>query len=335
MSAALEVEDLVTEIDTEAGRVRPVDGVSFTLGHAETVCLVGESGCGKSMLALSLMRVLPPGARLVGGSVRLEDGELTALSDERMRAVRGSRMAMVPQDPMTAFDPLYAIGDQIMEAIRAHEKVSKDQARERMLTALGQVRLPDPPRIARALPSELSGGMNQRCMIAMALACDPVVLLADEPTTALDVTVQAQVLELLAQLQRRYGLAILLITHDMGVAARVADRIAVMYAGRIVEEGPARTLFARPRHPYTRGLIRSAREAAQRGRHHSIPGAPPNLLALPEGCAFGPRCAHVHEACRAAVPSLRDFGEARAACVLEDAEREWLEAARTSDAANG
>lgn len=320
----LEVGSLTTEIRLASGTIRPVADVSLTVRRGETLCLVGESGSGKSLLALSVMRVLPPAARIVGGSVRLDGRELTTLSDAEMRTVRGHRIAIVPQDPMTAFDPLYTVGDQIVETVTAHLPLAKGAATERMLTALAQVHLPDPERVARSLPSRLSGGMNQRALIAMALAVEPSVLLADEPTTALDVTVQAQVLELLEAIQAERGLAILLITHDMGVAAMVADDVAVMYAGRIVEHGPTRALFARPRHPYTKGLIDTARGSGAAG-HSSIPGAPPNLEALPEGCPFGPRCAHVRDACRREVPPLHELGEMRAACVLEDAERPWLE----------
>ncbi len=272
-------------------------------------------------------------ARIVGGSVRLAGRELTSLGAEEMRAVRGGVVSMVPQDPMTAFDPLYSIGDQIVEAIRVHRRPGREPARERMLRVLGQVGLPDPAGIARSLPSQLSGGMNQRALIAMALATDPQLIIADEPTTALDVTVQAQVLELLLSLQRERGLAILLVTHDMGVAAMTADRIAVMYAGRIVEVGPTERLFAEPRHAYTVGLIDAAHESMSvDGPFRSIPGNPPNLLALPDGCAFAPRCVHARPRCTEGVPALREFGDLRAACVLEDAERPWLPARAAEDA---
>jgi oligopeptide/dipeptide ABC transporter ATP-binding protein len=321
----LEVSLLTTEIATAIGVLRPVSDVSFSVHAGETLCLVGESGSGKSMLGLSIMRVLPRTAQIVSGSVRLQGRELIALPEEEMRAVRGGVVAMVPQDPMTAFDPLYTIGDQIAEAIRVHRSPARNSARQQTLEVLEQVGLPDPPRIAASLPSQLSGGMNQRALIAMALATDPVLLIADEPTTALDVTVQAQVLELLLELRRARGLAILLVTHDMGVAAMVADRIAVMYAGRLVEVGSTGSLFSEPRHPYTVGLIEAAHEStAADGRFHSIPGAPPNLLALAPGCAFASRCAYARERCRAAVPDLRDFGGLRAACVLEDDERPWI-----------
>jgi oligopeptide/dipeptide ABC transporter ATP-binding protein len=331
----LELFSLTTEIALERGSIRPVADVSLQLHRGKTLCLVGESGSGKSMLALSIMRVLPPAASIVGGRVTLEGVELTGLPDRVIRRLRGNRIAMVPQDPMTAFDPLHTVGDQIDETVRTHRRVSRRAARARTLEVLAAVRLPRPERVARSLPSQLSGGMNQRALIAMALATEPAVLLADEPTTALDVTVQAQVLELLLEIQRERGLAIMLVTHDMGVAAMVADRIAVMYAGRLVEEGEKNALFAEPRHPYTVGLIAAAREAMTPGSaYYSIPGAPPNLLVLPTGCSFAPRCPHSRAACHADDPPLRPFGAVRAACVLEDEERPWLAAARDNEAAH-
>lgn len=328
----LAISSLTTEIESERGTIRPVADVSLSARRGETLCLVGESGSGKSMLAVSVMRVLPAGARITAGSVRLGAIELTTLPERSMRAVRGHEIAIVPQDPMTAFDPLLTIGVQIIEAIRTHLDVPKADARSRMLDVLEQVRLPNPPRVARSLPSQLSGGMNQRALIAMALATEPVVLLADEPTTALDVTVQAQVLELLEEIQAARGLAIVLITHDMGVAAAVADDVAVMYGGRIVEHGPTRAIFEEPRHPYTVGLIEAARESFSAGSSfRSIPGAPPNLLALPPGCAFAPRCAYVRDECSAQIPELRHFGQVHAACVLDDTERPWLHVRRQEE----
>jgi oligopeptide/dipeptide ABC transporter ATP-binding protein len=323
--ALLDVAGLRTEITTPRGVVTPVRDVSLTLARGETVCLVGESGSGKSMLGRSLMRVLPAGARVAAGTVTLEGADVTSMGEAGMRALRGGRIAFVPQDPMTAFDPLYRVGDQIIEGILAHRNISWSAARDRMLEVLVDVGLPDPMRVARSLPSQLSGGMNQRALIAMALAADPVLLIADEPTTALDMTVQSQVLELLARIQAERGLGVLLVTHDMGVAATLADRILVMYAGRIVEEGSARAVFAEPRHPYTQGLIASARASvALDRRYHWIGGAPPDLYDVPPGCPFAPRCDYAREACVAAVPELRPLGATRAACVLSDAERPWL-----------
>jgi oligopeptide/dipeptide ABC transporter ATP-binding protein len=323
----LEVDGLTTRIALRDTGITPVNRVSVSVGRGETLCIVGESGSGKSMLALSIMRVLPPGARIVEGRVVLEGQDLARLPDDAMRRIRGHRISMILQDPMTAFDPLLSIGAQIVEAIQAHERIPEGRARERVLELLAQVRLPDPARVARAIPSQLSGGMNQRALIAMALATDPIVLIADEPTTALDVTIQAQVLELLRELQTSRGLAVMLITHDMGVAAMVGKRIAVMYAGRVVESGPIDTIFRRPRHPYSLGLIEAAQDEGEGGAGHiSIPGAPPDLRALSSGCAFAPRCAYARAECSAAVPAFRNpEAEVLVACVLDDAERPWLQ----------
>lgn len=323
----LSISGLTTEIARGPNRIFPVRDVTLEVSAGETVCVVGESGSGKSILGLSVMQVLPAGARTVSGSVRLEGEELIGATERRLREVRGGRIAMVLQDPMTAFDPLLTIGQQIDEAVRAHAPVSQAHARARTLSALEQVRLPDPVRIARAIPSQLSGGMNQRALIAMALATDPLVLIADEPTTALDATVQAQVLELLAELQASIGLALILITHDMGVAAMIGHRVAVMYAGRLVETGPIRPLFRRARHPYTVGLMAAARdEGRQDGNRATIPGAPPTLSQLPPGCSFAPRCGFVRASCLVAPPELRTFEDLEAACVLSDGERPWLHA---------
>ena len=332
MTAAplLEVSGLRTEIVTARGAIRPVADVSFTLGQQETVCLVGESGSGKSLLSRSLMGVLPDGASVVAGTIRLEGEQITGARGPAARALRGGRLAFVPQDPMTAFDPLYRVGDQIIEALLAHEDIAWEAAAGRMLASLGDVGMPDPMRVARSLPGQLSGGMNQRALIAMALVTRPRVLLADEPTTALDSTVQAQVLELLKRLQDERGLAILLVTHDMGVAAAIADRILVMYGGRIVEDGATAAVFAEPRHPYTHGLIESSRASLAADRsYHWIAGAPPDLHAMPAGCAFAARCPHAREACRAELPPMRALGRTRSACVLTDAERPWLQRKET------
>jgi oligopeptide/dipeptide ABC transporter ATP-binding protein len=331
----LDISDLTTEIETAAGPIYPVARVSLTVRRGQTLCLVGESGSGKSMLALSVMRVLPAGARISAGSISLAGSVISALGEREIRAVRGRDVGIVPQDPMTAFDPLLKVGVQIVESIRTHLKLSKQEARERMLRTLDQVHLPNPERVARALPSQLSGGMNQRALIAMALATEPKLILADEPTTALDVTVQAQVLELLRELQKARGLAIVLITHDMGVAAAVADVVAVMYAGKIVEQGPKHAIFNEPRHPYTVGLIAAARESFLPGTtFRSIPGAPPNLHALPTGCAFAPRCSFARAECVQDQPALRPFSDLSAACILEDDDRPWLTSTRLEDGVN-
>lgn len=323
----LSVSGLTTEIVRGHDRIVPVRDVTLEVSAGETLCVVGESGSGKSLLGLSLMQVLPPGALITGGSVQLAGEDLVGAPERRLREVRGGRIAMVLQDPMTAFDPLLTIGKQIDEAVRAHSRVSSNLARARTLGALEQVRLPDPHRVAQTLPSQLSGGMNQRALIAMALATDPLVLIADEPTTALDATVQAQVLDLLRELQTSMGLAILLITHDMGVAAMIGHRVAVMYAGRLVEVGPIRGLFRHARHPYTVGLMAAAREEGRHDQNRaSIPGAPPDLTQLPPGCSFAPRCGFVRAGCTDAPPELRPFDDVRAACILSDTERPWLQA---------
>ena len=321
----LELRDVRTHFQTPRGVVRAVDGVSLTLERGRALGIVGESGSGKTILSRSIMGLLPPRGTIRHGGITFEGREIGGLSRRAMRDIWGREMAMIFQDPMTSLNPLMKIGAQIAEPLRIHLGMSRADAWATAERLMQDVRIPAPGRRLHQYPHELSGGMRQRIMIAIAMSCGPTLLLADEPTTALDVTVQAQVLELLLEIQRDRGLSILLVTHDMGVAAMVADRIAVMYAGRLVEEGDKESLFAEPRHPYTVGLIAAAREAMVPGSaYYSIPGAPPNLLALPPGCSFAPRCAHARPACNAADPPLRDFGPVRAACVLEDRERPWL-----------
>lgn len=293
MTALLEVSGLrVTFPGPGDVSVYPVDGVSFTLARGETLALVGESGCGKSLTALALLRLVPPPGRIVPESrVVLEGTDLTTLPESALRAVRGGRIGMVFQDPMTSLNPVFKVGDQIAETIRAHRKVSSRAARQRALELLQEVGIPDPLRRLNAYPHQLSGGMRQRVLIAIALAAEPDVLIADEPTTALDVTVQAQILELLDQLRARRGLAVLLITHDLGVVAGRADRVNVMYAGRIVESAPTEQLFAAPSHPYTKGLFDSVpRIDGPKTRLTPIPGTVPQPAAWPTGCRFRPRC---------------------------------------------
>jgi peptide/nickel transport system ATP-binding protein len=306
----LEVRGLVTEFATRAGVLRAVDGVSFSIAAGETLALVGESGCGKSVTAFSLMRLIaqPPG-RISGGEVLLEGRDLLKLPEAAMRAVRGERMAMIFQEPMTSLNPVMTVGEQIVEAIRQHRAVTRQAARDRAVALLEEVHIPDAGRRFGEYPHRLSGGMRQRVMIAMALACEPRLLIADEPTTALDVTIQAQVLDLIDALKTRLGMAVLLITHDLGVVAQHAQRVAVMYAGRIVEQAGVAELFAAPRHPYTEGLLSSIPrpgEAARRLRE--IPGLVPSLAEMPPGCAFAPRCDRALPRCAAERPSL----EARA-----------------------
>ena len=306
MATLLEVRDLRTTFRTSAGLVRAVDGVSWDVQEGETVALVGESGCGKSVSALSVMRlVAEPAGRIEGGEILYKGRNLLSLSEPQMQQVRGREIAMVFQEPMTSLNPVLSIGRQLTEGLEIHLKMSPAQARARALELLGMVGIPDPARRLAQYPHHFSGGMRQRMMIAMALACNPSLILADEPTTALDVTIQAQILELMRDLARRLGVAMLIITHNLGVVARYADRVNVMYAGRIIEQAAAREIYANPRHPYTLGLLRSVPrlDEPRRARLDPIQGQPPDLTRLPPGCAFAPRCAYRVERC-AAVPPL-------------------------------
>jgi peptide/nickel transport system ATP-binding protein len=306
-----EVEGLQTQFDLRHGVVKAVDGVSFALAPHETLAIVGESGCGKSITALSLMRLVPePPGRIVAGSVKLAGRDLLRLSEEEMREVRGKDLAMIFQEPMTSLNPVLTVGSQIAEVLMLHERLSRAEAQAKAVAMLDLVRIPEPAQRAREYPHQLSGGMRQRAMIAMALACNPKVLIADEPTTALDVTIQAQILDIIRELQRKLGTAMILITHDLGVVAETAQRVIVMYAGRKVEEAPVEELFAHPRHPYTRGLMASIPHLApmqeQTGstadRLQEIPGMVPALIDLPAGCTFAPRCRYAVDRCRQAFP---------------------------------
>ena len=324
MSHLLEVNNLQTHFPTRAGLVRAVDGVSFYLDRGELLGLVGESGCGKSITALSIMRLIAPPGRIVGGEIIFAGEELLKASDERMREIRGDDIAMIFQDPMTSLNPVFTVGEQIAEALRLHRKMSRDDARRATIEAMREVSIPDPARRVDDYPHQLSGGMRQRVMIAMALACDPKLLIADEPTTALDVTIQAQILELLYELRRTRELAVLLITHDLGVVAETADRVAVMYTGRIVEESPVEELFARPKHPYTEGLLRSVpkltiEEAKKQMRLETIEGIVPSPTQLPPGCHFAPRCPHRMPRCtEGEIPLYELEGDVAVRCVLYD-----------------
>jgi oligopeptide/dipeptide ABC transporter ATP-binding protein len=313
MSALLDVQGLEVEYRTRQGPLRAVDGLSFALQPGETLALVGESGCGKSTAALALLRLASSSQARIGGRGLLLEGEdLLRASDARLRELRGGRIAMIFQDPSMYLNPVYTVGDQIVEAILLHQSVSGAAARRQAVELLGLVGVPAPAQRVGQYPHDLSGGMRQRVMIAMALACQPRLLIADEPTTALDVTIQAQVLALIAQLKRQLGMAVLLITHDLGVVAETADRLVVMYAGRKVEEGSVAQVFADPRHPYTQGLLRAARwSRLPDGSFFEIPGTVPSLAALPSGCRFAPRCAQAQDACRAGPPPNVRLGPRR------------------------
>jgi oligopeptide/dipeptide ABC transporter ATP-binding protein len=310
----LEIENLHTHFVTPAGVVRAVDGVSYSLRAGETLGVVGESGCGKSVTALSILRLVssPPG-RIVDGTIRFDGVDLLSLSESQMEDIRGNRISMIFQEPMTSLNPLLTVGKQISEAIALHQKLPRRQAMSRAIDMLRRVHIPEPEQRAHAYPHQLSGGMRQRVMIAMALSCNPKVLIADEPTTALDVTIQAQILDLMRELRDTLGTAIILITHDMGVVAENADRVVVMYAGRKVEEATVDDLFERPAHPYTRGLLGSipsldlaARTVPLRSRLNEIKGMVPSLFNLPKGCSFAPRCALATDQCRISAPILKE-----------------------------
>ena len=313
MAKLLEVKNLQTRFQTSAGVVRAVDGISYDVEEGETVALVGESGCGKSVSALSVMRLVSePAGRIAGGEIVFKGRDLLKLSAEEMRRVRGREIAMIFQEPMTSLNPVLTIGRQITEGLEIHLGMPPEHARARALELLGMVGISDPQRRLEQYPHHFSGGMRQRMMIAMALACNPSLILADEPTTALDVTIQAQILELMRDLSRRLGVAMLIITHNLGVVARYADRVNVMYAGRIIERASAAELYSSPRHPYTLGLLRSVPrlDEPRRTRLAPIEGQPPDLTRLPPGCAFTPRCAYRVERCDREAPALEPSGSA-------------------------
>jgi peptide/nickel transport system ATP-binding protein len=318
----LSVEGLTVDFATDRGWVNIVDGVDLALTRGTALGLVGESGSGKSVTSLAIMGLLPAGAgRVRDGSIRLGDVELTSRTERQLQDVRGNEIAMIFQEPATSLNPAFRVGEQIAEMVRRHRGASRKQARARAIEVLGEVGIPNPARRVDAYPHEFSGGMRQRVMIAMAISCEPRVLIADEPTTALDVTIQAQVLALLDRLRREHHMALLLITHDLGVVAQVCDEATVMYSGQIVERGPVRELFRRPLHPYAEGLLVSMPQLAPRshGRLASIPGAPPIPWRLPTGCRFHPRCPYAVDACRETAPELAPAGEARAVrCLRSD-----------------
>ncbi|HEY7033521.1 MAG TPA: ABC transporter ATP-binding protein [Thermomicrobiales bacterium] len=313
----LSVRNLTTHYQTAGAPVRAVDGVSFDLAPGEILGLVGESGCGKTTVGFSLMRLLPPAAQTVQGEILFEDQNLLAKTADQMRALRGNRIAMIFQDPMTSLDPSFTIGDQVTEPLREHLGLGRDAARERALELLTQVGIPAPAERLRRFPHEFSGGMRQRVVIAIALACNPALLICDEPTSALDVTIQAQILALLRALKREHqGTAILMITHDLGVVAQLCHRVAIMYAGQIVEQGPVRDVFASPRHPYTQGLLDSLPGRVARGAPlRQIEGTVPDLRHPPAGCRFQPRCGYARPACLLPPPVV-SVGRQDVACVL-------------------
>jgi oligopeptide/dipeptide ABC transporter ATP-binding protein len=308
MSALLDIKNLQTYFFTDDGVVKAVDGVSFDLKEGETLGLVGESGCGKSVSALSILRLIPnPPGKIVGGEIIFEGRDLVKMSEDQIRDVRGNRIAMIFQEPMTSLNPVLTIGRQISEPIMVHRNASKEAALKESIRLLESVKIPVAETRVRAYPHHFSGGMRQRAMIAMGLGCNPKLIIADEPTTALDVTIQAQLLELMKNLTRDHGAALIIITHNLGVVARYADRVNVMYAGRIVEKGAARNIYGDPRHPYTIGLMASVPRLDQDTKKKLVPieGQPPDLLHVPPGCAFHPRCAYVSGKCRREVPQLR------------------------------
>jgi peptide/nickel transport system ATP-binding protein len=321
----LRVEELVTSFASDEGVVRAVDGVSFELADRGTLGVVGESGCGKSVTSLSVMRLLPePAGAIESGRILFEGRDLARASEREMRGLRGNRISMIFQEPMTSLNPVHRVGAQIAETVRRHRGASRAEARERAVEMLALVGIPAPRQRAEAYPHELSGGMRQRVMIALALACQPRLLIADEPTTALDVTIQAQILELLGKLREEMGMSMLFITHDLGVVAELTDHVLVMYAGKVVERAPTRALFDAPLHPYTQGLLASVPgsrlgpklgdAASARRRLPTIPGMVPDLRNLPRGCRFQDRCATVHARCREAEPPLTRVGGREVAC---------------------
>jgi oligopeptide transport system ATP-binding protein len=318
----LSVKGLTTRFRTERGTVNAVDDVSFDVAPGQTVAVVGESGSGKSVTALSILRLIPnPPGQITGGQILFEGQDLLQLPDAQMRAIRGDRIAMIFQEPMSSLNPSLTIGLQIAEPIHQHRGTPWQQALDMARGLLEKVHIPDAAKRLHTYPHHYSGGMRQRAMIAMALACQPRLIIADEPTTALDVTVQAQILDLLKDLTRETGASLILITHDLGVVARYADRVVVMYGGRVVEQGPARTIYQRPSHPYTRGLLASVPRLDGPAGERLVPieGSPPDLAALPPGCAFAPRCRQVSDACLATRPKLRAIGTDHLnACLRDD-----------------
>ena len=310
MKPLLEVKSLRTSFFTESGEVRAVDGVSFSVAPGKLLGIVGESGSGKTASVLSIMRLLPESAKIIGGEVIFEDQDLLKLSEPEMRHVRGARIAMIFQEPMTSLNPVFTIGSQIGEAVRLHQQTNRAETRNRTIEALRMVGIADPERRISDYPHQLSGGMRQRVMIAMALSCNPRLLIADEPTTALDVTIQAQILDLIRELQMRLGLAVILVTHDLGIVSEYADDVTILYAARVMEQAPSAELFRNPLNPYTRGLLESIPgiEGNRSRRLQAIPGSIPSALNPPAGCRFHPRCTRAIPQCSAGEPPLENKG---------------------------
>lgn len=320
MTQLLEVTNLRTEFKTAAGTIRAVDGVDLSVGKGETLGIVGESGCGKSITSLSIMQLLPKGlGKVAAGEVRFNGENMLDFSERKMRSIRGNEMAMIFQEPMTSLNPVFKIGKQIAESARYHHGVSKHKAKDMAVEILTKVGIPRPEKVAASYPHELSGGMRQRVMIAMAMVCNPKLLIADEPTTALDVTIQAQILDLMRELQKSEGTSILMITHDLGVVAEMCDRVVIMYAGQVVEETDVKTLFKDPKHPYTQSLLASLPQLnSDQERLASIPGQVPNPLDMPKGCRFAPRCQFAKEICRAEAPELTEVEPGhKSRCLLQ------------------
>lgn len=324
MSNVLELIDLVTQFSTKKGMVPAVRGVNLSVKKGKTLVILGESGSGKSVTLRSILRITPPGAKILG-SIRFNEEEILTKSNKEIQALRGNRIAMIFQDSLSAFDPLYKVGKQIEETIITHQKVTSKQAKEQVIDLFRKVGIPSPEERVKVYPHEMSGGMRQRAVISMALACKPEVLLADEPTTALDVTIQAQILKLFKQIQTEFGMSIVLVTHDIGVAAEMADDIAVMYAGKIVEYGDAKQILFTPAHPYTKGLIAATPKKGQKGELITIPGQPPLITNMPKGCAFADRCPDAISSCHSENPKLKEIKSNQyAACFLVKQKQEML-----------
>ena len=319
----VEFKDVHTYFYTEAGTVKAVNGVSYKIKEGETVCVVGESGCGKSVTALSLMRLIAaPQGEIVKGNISFDGKDITSLSEEEMMSIRGNDISMIFQEPMTSLNPVFTVGNQIMESIMLHQKLDKKQARDKAIEMVKLVGIPRAEAIVDSYPHELSGGMRQRIMIAMALSCNPKLLIADEPTTALDVTIQAQILDLMRDIKQKTQTSIMLITHDLGVVAEMADYVVVMYAGKVIEEGPVNDIFKNPLHPYTRGLLKSKPVINQEtDRLYSNPGQVPNPIGMKDSCYFHERCEHCMEICKTQIPTIKYYDEQhKISCFLYDGE---------------